>query len=74
MNEDTVNVRALFIGGPFDGQERVLPVETVTVQVGDVVYQRLSILDASQVCVYSVEAGEATLLRLWNCYSGGKYA
>ena len=66
--------RALFIGGPIDGQERVLRVTTATIRVEAVVYQRLFAFGIPQVFIYSVYDVAETLLQLWNRYTGGKYA
>ncbi len=69
-----MNHRALFIGGPIDGQERVLQVTSDRIRVKDVTYTRLFAFGSPQVFVYSTWDTSETLLHLWNRYTGGKYA
>jgi hypothetical protein len=81
--------RALFIGGPIDGQERVLQVEVplrmITVPEYStqswtlnhyVTYRLIHDFKTPEdtVLVYSLWDLGTTLLHLWNHYTGGKYA
>jgi len=68
-----LNNRALFIGGPIDGQERLVRATTMTLRVEAVAYQRLFAF-GEQIFIYSVCDVAETLLHLWNRYTGGKYA
>lgn len=75
--------RALFIGGPIDGQERVLADTRLLIMVRsqadwqslpvDYTYNLLSIY-GNGVLIYSVYSLEETMNRLWHHYTGGKYA
>jgi hypothetical protein len=69
--------RALFIGGPVDGQERVLPHCNQFIGVRctpTVTYRRLFAFGEPQTLVYSLYDVEETLNRLWDRYTGGRYA
>jgi hypothetical protein len=65
--------RALFIGGPVDGQERVLAGDYRQVQVPsrgtpECVYRLLFAFGESRTLVYSLYSIEETLDRLWLRY------
>ena len=71
--------RALFIGGPVDGQERVLAGDYRQVQVPsrgtpECVYRLLFTFGESRTLVYSLYDIEETLDRLWHRYAGESYA
>jgi hypothetical protein len=60
--------RALFIGGPVDGQERVLDTCPPTIDCTTVRYSRLHVLGAT--VIYSLHSLEETWNRVWNRYAG----
>jgi len=72
--------RALFIGGPVDGQERALdgcPLVLEAVVVGFtgrtvVRYMRLYAVDTT--AIYSLYGIEETMNRVWNRYAGENHA
>jgi len=69
--------RALFIGGPVDGQERILPhgnEHVATRCTPPVVYRRVFVVGQSNTLIYSVYGLEETLNRLWNRYTGENHA
>jgi hypothetical protein len=71
--------RALFIGGPVNGQERVLAGDYRQVQVPsrgtpECVYQLLFAFGESHTLVYSLYNIEETLNRLWHRYAGEDHA
>jgi hypothetical protein len=71
--------RALFIGGPVDGQERVLASDHPQVQVAgrgtpQCVYRLLFAFGESCTLVYSLYGVEETLNRLWRRYAGEDHA
>jgi len=66
--------RSLFIGGPIDGQERVLQVPASRIWVDKACYYRLFAFGSPQVFVYSVWNMTHTIMHLWNKYTGGRYA
>ena len=71
--------RALFIGGPVDGQERVLAGDYRQVQVPsrgtpECVYRLLFAFGESHTLVYSLYGIEETLDRLWHRYVGESHA
>ena len=71
--------RALFIGGPVDGQERVLAGDYRQVQVPsrgtpECVYRLLLAFGESHTLVYSLYSIEETLDRLWHRYVGESHA
>ena len=71
--------RALFIGGPVDGQERVLAGDYRQVQVPsrgtpECVYRLLFAFGESHTLVYSLYDIEETLDRLWHRYAGESHA
>jgi hypothetical protein len=61
---------ARFIGGPIDGQERVLNKWPPSIEVGIMVYMRLCVVN--HIVVYSIYSFEETLERVWNHYTGEK--
>lgn len=67
-------MRALFFGGPIDGQERVLRVTADRLDVNGVIYHRLFAFGIPEVFIYSVWDVTETLLHCWNRYTGDKYA
>ena len=71
--------RALFIGGPVDGQERVLAGDYRQVRVPsrgtpECVYRLLFAFGESHTLVYSLYSIEETLDRLWHRYAGESHA
>jgi hypothetical protein len=60
--------RALFIGGPVDGQERVLNACPPTIDCTTVRYSRLHVIGAT--AIYSLLSLEETLNRVWDRYAG----
>ena len=73
--------RALFIGGPVDGQERVLATERARIDVADcaptpvtprrtVTYRLLFTFGTPKTLVYSLWDRAATLVHVWNRYVG----
>ncbi len=69
--------RALFIGGPVDGQERVLPHCNQSVGVrgaSQITYRRLFAFGEPRTLVYSLYGIEETLNRLWHRYAGEDHA
>jgi hypothetical protein len=61
--------RALFVGGPIDGQERVLNDDRECITVPNVMDYRL-VLRYGRTLIYSVLGGEGTLERVWTRYTG----
>jgi hypothetical protein len=68
--------RALFVGGPVDGQERVLPHcnQYVGVRGTSDVYRRLFTFGMPRTFVYSLYDIEETMNRLWHRYAGEDHA
>jgi len=67
-----VKYRALFVGGPVDGQERVLVHRNRYVGMRDdpqCVYRLLFAFGEPHTLVYSLYAIEETLNRLWHRYA-----
>jgi len=64
--------RALFVGGPLDGQEKVLMACPIQMNVLKVQYNLVWILD--EVIVYSTTGLRETMEWLWADYTGGRYA
>ncbi len=65
--------RALFIGGPADGQERILVHCSSLIGVRDrprCVYRLLFAFGEMHTLVYSLYGIEETMNRLWHRYSG----
>ena len=65
--------RALFIGGPVDGQERVLSCRNRYVGIRGTprcTYRLLFAFGDPHTLVYSVYGVEETLNRLWHRYAG----
>jgi hypothetical protein len=60
--------RALFIGGPVDGQERVLNACPPTIDCTTVRYSRLHVIGAT--AIYSLLSLEETLNRVGDRYAG----
>ena len=72
-----MNYRALFIGGPVDGQERVLPHRNRFIGVKgepQCVYRRLFAFGEPHTLVYSLYDSAETLNRLWQRYAGEDHA
>jgi hypothetical protein len=72
-----VRYRALFIGGPVDGQERVLVHRNPYIRIRDqpqCVYRLLFAFGEPQTLVYSLYGVEETLKRLWHRYAGEDHA
>lgn len=70
-----IRFRALFIGGPVDGQERVLAGDYARIQIpgrGEPqhVYRLLFAYGTQTTLVYSLYGVDETLNRLWHRYSG----
>jgi len=63
-----MRIRALFIGGPVDGQERVLETCPPIIDCTTARYSRLHVLGAT--VIYSLHGLEETLNRVWNRYVG----
>ena len=81
-----MNHRALFIGGPIDGQERVLREQRQQIVIEDrsptptmprrtVGYHCVHDFKTPEgvVLVYSLWDVATTLLHLWNCYTNDEY-
>lgn len=67
--------RALFISGPVDGQERLLPHCNRYIAVsGQCVYRLLFAFGEPHTLVYSLFGVEETLNRLWHRYAGEDHA
>lgn len=70
--------RALFIGGPLDGQERVLQVPASEIKVSTrlttTLYRRLFAFNEPHEFVYSVWDVAETLNYLWTHYARRKHA
>mgnify|MGYP001138409570 CR=1 FL=1 len=67
-----MRIRALFIGGPVDGQERVLESCPPIIDCTTVRYSRLHVLGAT--AIYSLHDLEETLNRVWDRYVGASDA
>jgi hypothetical protein len=65
--------KAFFIGGPIDGQERILQVPSSHIDVAGVAYNRLFAFDEPVVFIYSTWDVSKTLFHLWHHYTDGKY-
>jgi len=62
--------RALFIGGPIDGQERVLNADYQRITISETaVYVLLFAYGCEKTLIYSVWNIEETLNRVWNHYT-----
>jgi hypothetical protein len=71
--------RALFCGGPVDGQERVLAGDYGRIQVPSQgqpqhVYRLLFAFGKPTTLIYSLYGVEETFNRLWHRYSGEDHA
>ena len=74
---DELRFRALFIGGPVDGQERVLAHRNRLIGVRcepQCVYRLLFVFGESHTLIYSLYDIAETLNRLWHRYAGEDHA
>jgi len=75
-----VRYRALFVGGPVDGQERVLSTALPEIRVRErasddiVTYRLVFAFGEPRTLVYSLYSVEETMNRLWHRYSGEDHA
>jgi hypothetical protein len=74
MRGDGMSYRALFIGGPIDGQERVLTADHPHISVPAATYRLLFAFGVPKTLVYSVWDVTETFSHVWHHYTGGKYA
>jgi hypothetical protein len=69
-----MSYRALFIGGPIDGQERVLAADHPQINLAAATYRRLFAVGVPTTLVYSVWDVTETVNHVWHHYTGGRYA
>lgn len=63
-------ITAYFIGGPLDGQERILRLDVQTIKVRDssLEYRRLFAYGKKHILIYSIHTLDEAMDKLWERY------